>query len=110
MHSDGPLGIFAHLGRVSPSDCRAFQTQLSRPFLASSYKKLSEGRWRFCPCSPKLARAQGGVAHPPNQGEVRAHFYSLGKIAIPNGAAALDGGIGLTTWVSSRVLCTTPHH
>jgi len=23
-------------------------------------------------------RAQGGVAHPPNEGEVGAHFYNLG--------------------------------
>ncbi|KAI9785194.1 MAG: hypothetical protein M1839_000832 [Geoglossum umbratile] len=36
----------------------------------------------------KLARAEGGVAHPPNQGEVGAHFYNLGVLSgLPKDAA-----------------------
>jgi len=38
--------------------------------------------WRgLHPKLTRLARAKGGVAHPPNWGEVGAHFYNLGRVA-----------------------------
>ena|SRR5579862_5244914 len=33
----------------------------------------------------QLERAQGGVAHPPNEGEVGAHFYNLGAKRFDHG-------------------------
>jgi hypothetical protein len=43
---------------------------------------VEEAQVDFVSWLTRLARAHGGVAHPPNQGEVGAHFHNLGNINL----------------------------